>query len=107
MSQDQRVELAPHERRWVEVSIDQASGSEVTQFKQPYQLAVTGLIDGQLIGGMTFYLAPPKAFPQPDFGPDHHRREVSRPGDLVSLNIPWSECAVEGEIDIKIHFKRE
>lgn len=45
--------------------IGQASGSAVADFSQPFQLAVTGTIDGHLIGGMTFYVAPPSAFGQP------------------------------------------
>lgn len=29
------------------------------------------------------------------------------PPDLFSLNIPWKECDIEGELDIKIRFKRK
>lgn len=59
---DQRVPLGPRERSWVELVIDQANGEEVTRFDEPQVLSVTGTIDGRVIGGMTFYIAPPSAF---------------------------------------------
>jgi hypothetical protein len=67
------IELGPRERRWVEVNINQGEGREVNDFGQPYQLSITGLIDNAVIGGMTFYLAPPSAFPDGN-GTEHDRR---------------------------------
>jgi hypothetical protein len=34
------------------------------------------------------------------------RREVC-PSDLFCLNIPWRECDVEGELDLKLRFRRK
>jgi hypothetical protein len=28
------------------------------------------------------------------------------PDDLISLNIPWSECEIEGELELKLRFRR-
>ena len=36
----------------------------------------------------------------------HHKHDVC-PQDLLSLNIPWKECDIEGEIDLRLRFKRE
>jgi hypothetical protein len=30
-----------------------------------------------------------------------------RPRDLLCLNIPWDECDVEGEINLKLRFHRK
>ena len=105
---EQRLQLGPRERRWVEISIDRAKGGEVTRFDQQQLVRITGLIDGEAIGGISFYVAPPSAFPQ-----RHGRREegaacnVRTHGDgLVALDIPWSECDFEGELDLRIRFKR-
>lgn len=57
------VRMGPLERRWVELTIEQAQGEPVTRFDEPHTLSVTGTIEGRIIGGMTFYLAPPSAFP--------------------------------------------
>jgi Common central domain of tyrosinase len=38
--------------------------------------------------------------------PPHHPKEVCPP-DLFCLNIPWEECDIEGELDIKLRFKRK
>lgn len=110
-SAGQRMALGPREARWVEVTIDQAAGQEVTRFEKPYQLAITGLIEGRPIGGMTFYLAPPSAFPaapcidKPERGHEHHLREEGR-HDLMCLDIPWRECEAEGEIELRLRFKK-
>jgi zinc metalloprotease ZmpB len=108
-SEGQRMSLGPRETRWVEVTIDQASGPEITRFNQPYQLAITGLIEGKPIGGMTFYLAPPSAFPGSMHKPEHrherHHLDEAR-YDLLALDIPWRECEVEGQIELKLRFKR-
>lgn len=105
-----RVELAGGESRWIEIAIDRVAGAEVTEFTEPHQVQVTGVIDGQPIGGMTFYLAPPSAFPAGgptgDTRPGHRHRSHEQ-DDLVSLNIPWRECAIEGEIDIHLRFRRD
>jgi hypothetical protein len=57
------IHLGPRGRRWVEVTIDQANGPEVTNFANPPALTISGSIEGKLIGGMSFYAAPPSAFP--------------------------------------------
>jgi zinc metalloprotease ZmpB len=97
------LRLGPLERRWVEVVVDQAKGAEVTRFDRPYTLTVTGTIEDRVIGGMTFYVAPETAFgrpPQPEV-------EICRPEDLFCLNIPWRECQVEGELEIKLRFRKK
>jgi zinc metalloprotease ZmpB len=98
-----QVRLGPLERRWVELVIDQAGGQEVTQFDEQQTLSVTGTIDDRVIGGMTFYVAPPSAFGKPT------KPEVPgvSPADLFCLNIPWQECEVEGEIEIKLRFHKK
>lgn len=106
-AEGQQIALAPRERRWVELAIDRATGPEITQFQRDYQLAVTGLIDGHVIGGMTFYLAPPSAFPKPGSGHTHHDHDHLRCDDLLSLDIPWRDCSFEGEFELKIRFKKE
>jgi len=106
LSQGQRLTLGPREKRWVEVSIEQASGAAVTHFTQPYRLAITGLVNGAAIGGLTFYLAPPSAFPKHGgHHPGHH--ETCEPCDLLNLNLPWRECSIEGELELKLRFKRD
>lgn len=56
--------LGPHERRRVEVMIDQAGGREVTPSDDTrYSVTITGVVEGRVIGGMTFYIAPPSTFP--------------------------------------------
>jgi hypothetical protein len=97
------IRLAPRQRRWVEVLIDQAEGPEVTNFAVPYNLAITGTIEGAVVGGMTFYLAPPSAFPTTPIPPC----PIVCPSDLFCLNIPWAQCDVEGEIEIKLRFRRK
>jgi hypothetical protein len=98
-----RIHLAARERRWVEVTIDQARGAEVTDFTTPLGLTVTGSIGGKLIGGMSFYAAPPSAFPSAPTG-EAPCTEV-KPNDLFCLNIPWKDCDIEGEIDLKLRFR--
>jgi hypothetical protein len=57
---------------------------------------------------------PGKVKPSPDGGdgqvcPPHkhpHKHEVCPP-DLWCLNIPWRECDIEGEIDLKLRFRRK
>ena len=34
------------------------------------------------------------------------RVEVGPP-DLLCLNIPWEECDIEGELDVKLRFRRK
>ncbi len=106
LSEPERVKLESRERRWAEITIDRANGAEVTSFDQPHQLQVTGIIDGQVIGGMTFYLAPPSAFGEPD-GESHRRLGVRELEELLELNIPWEECEFEGEVDIRMRFHRK
>jgi hypothetical protein len=97
-----RIELAPRERRWVRLTIERASGLEVTNFTKPPQVQLTGVIEGKPIGGMTFYLAPPSAFPKPH----DHEHEVHGLRDLLSLEIPWKDCTFEGEIEIHLRFRK-
>ena len=85
--------------------MDQAKGAEVTRFDKPYTLTVTGTIEERVIGGMTFYVAPQSAFgehskPEPDAHPHHHP-------DLMCLDIPWRECDIEGDVEIKFHFRKK
>lgn len=103
LANTEAIHLAGRERRWVEVLIDQAAGSEITDFANPPALTISGTIDGKLIGGMSFYAAPPSAFP----APPHVEPpcDVIKPSDLFCLNIPWKDCEVEGEIDIKLRFR--
>jgi zinc metalloprotease ZmpB len=100
------IPLRPGERRWVELTIDQASGGEVTDFSNPPKLIITGSIDNKLIGGMSFYTAPASAFPKPTGSTtgDECNKGVLKPSDLFCLNIPWKDCDIEGEIDIKLKF---
>jgi hypothetical protein len=104
------IRLAPRDRLWVELEIDQGAGAEVTHFDKPYTLSVTGTIDGRVIGGMTFYVAPESAFGQQ---PGHGKpcTSVVRPDcdvrDLVCLGIPWKECELEGELELKLRFRRK
>jgi hypothetical protein len=54
---------------------------------------------------------PAKALPSPngnDRPPDHkHEPCEVRACDLLRMNIPWDECDVEGEVDIKVRFKKK
>lgn len=97
-----QIVLGPGERRWIDLTIDQAGGKEVTTFDRPMRVAVTCTSGGRLIGGMTFYLAPPSAFP----GASTQRLPGACAHDLLGINIPWHECAIEGEIDVKLRFRR-
>jgi Fungalysin/Thermolysin Propeptide Motif len=108
------LRLGPLERRWVELIIDQAEGQEVTHFDRPQQLTVTGTIDERVIGGMTFYVALLTTFDE-EPGPGRVARGgalkvLTHPGDPAepfSLNIPWHECALEGEVEIRIRFHKK
>ena len=72
------------------------------------------MIDERVIGGMTFYVAPLTTF-----GEEHGPGRVARGGALkalahlgdvaepFSLNIPWNECDLEGEVDIRIRFHKK
>ncbi len=97
------IYLGPRERRWVEVTIDQAGGSEVREFATPPRLTISGTINGKLIGGMTFYVAPDSVFGRPA-KPEAAARG---PEDLFALNIPWRECELDGEIEIKVRFHKK
>jgi Common central domain of tyrosinase len=55
---------------------------------------------------------PTKVHPSPTGGdkPEHrHKHEPCEiePRDLLSLKIPWEECEIEGELDLKLRFKRK
>jgi hypothetical protein len=30
-----------------------------------------------------------------------------RPCDLWCMNIPWDECDIEGEVDVKLRFRKQ
>jgi zinc metalloprotease ZmpB len=99
----QAIRLAPRERQWVEVVIDQAAGHEVTQFDKPHTLSITGTIEDRVIGGMTFYVAPESAFGKPA----RPHTDVCHPRDLLCLDIPWKDCEIEGELELKLRFKKK
>jgi hypothetical protein len=103
LASTEAIDLAARERRWVEVTIDQGIGQEITDFANPPGLTITGSIGGKLIGGMSFYAAPPSAFPAAS--PGEPPCEVIKPSDLFCLNIPWKDCEIEGELDIKLRFR--
>ncbi|MFM0557909.1 hypothetical protein P0D69_44350 [Paraburkholderia sediminicola] len=101
---DLRIPLGPRESRWVELEIDQAAGEEVTRFDTPHAVVVTGLVDGQAIGGISFYLAPPSAFPRAGHGHDHRHETCC---EALSLDIPWKECEFEGELELRLKFRKK
>lgn len=109
-----QIRLGPLERRWVDLSIDQAEGQEVTQFDTAQMVTIIGTIDDRVIGGMSFYIAPQTAFGEPtkpevpySAGLGEAGMPVVSPADLFCLNIPWKECEVEGEIEIKLRFRKK
>jgi hypothetical protein len=102
-----RLPLKPRERRWVELDIAQAGGAEVTRFDTPHSVVVTGVVDGRAIGGISFYLAPPSAFPGATHDGDRCASVHDRCGDLLSLDLPWNDCELEGELDLRLKFKRK
>ena len=85
LASTEAIHLAPRERRWVEVTVDQAGGAAVTDFGNPPRLDISGSIDGRLIGGMSFYAAPESAFPAQQ--PVDSTCAV-KPGDLFCLKRP-------------------
>lgn len=107
------IRLGPLERRWVELVIDQHEGEEVTRFEERQTLRVTGTIGDRVIGGLTFYVAPPSAFGSPSTvihpgstsggQPAPHTHSVSL-GELLSLHLPWTGVDFEGEIEARIRF---
>jgi hypothetical protein len=98
-----QIRLAPRERRWVEVRLERRLGADVTDSRKPQQVQVTGLIRGKPIGGMTFYLAPPSAFPGP---PNVEGPSISQE-DFFCLRIPWHDCEVDGTIRVNLRFGKE
>ena len=106
LSEGERIKLGPRERRWVEIDIARGEGSEVPSFEDPRQLQITGVIEGQAIGGITFYLAPPSTFGRRDED-GRHRVRGRELEELLELNIPWNECDFEGEVDIRMRFRRQ
>ncbi len=99
------IRLAPLERTWIDLEIDQAGGRAVEQFDTEYRLAVSGTIEGRLIGGMTFYVAPDSAFALPP----HHKPECPRepwPCDAkLCFEVPWRDFEYEGELELKLRFR--
>lgn len=54
---------------------------------------------------------PDAVLPSPDGGlafegPSGSCPPEVRPGDLFCLNIPWNECDIEGELHLRLRFKR-
>jgi hypothetical protein len=51
--------------------------------------------------------------PSPDGGEEaaicepHRPSEVCAPVDICCLNIPWKECDIEGEVAVKVRFRRK
>ena len=103
------MKLEPRERRWVELVIEQGAGEDVRSFDVPHQVQVTGVIDNKAVGGITFYLAPPSAFPGAgDIDRWRHRHHrVEDLAELLELNIPWEDCKLEGEIDVRVRFRKD
>lgn len=95
------VRLAPRERKWVEITINQASGEKVTDFTIPASVTVSGSINGKLIGGVGFYAAPPSAFPRAKHKPADTCSPLD-PHDLFCLNIPWKDCSFKGKIELTL-----
>ena len=58
---------------------------------------------------MTFYVAPDSAFPRPPghVGPSSTGVHTHRPEDLFCFNIPWHDCEVEGELELKLRFRKK
>jgi zinc metalloprotease ZmpB len=100
----EEIELGPFERQWVEVTVAQEEGEEVTSFEKPRTLTVTGTIEGRVIGGMTYYIAPPSTFEPSPTGRDGGPRIVC-PEDQLCLNLPWDDLIVEGELDLRVRFR--
>jgi Common central domain of tyrosinase len=55
---------------------------------------------------------PNQVLPSPTGGDTHatyHKHEPCevRPRDLWCMNIPWEECDIEGEVDIKLRFRKK
>ncbi len=103
LSNGEQIQLAPFERRWVEMHLERLFGADVADFHEPQLVQITALIRGKPIGGMTFYLAPPSAFAAPLVGESSEFSD----GDLYCLNIPWRDCELSGTIRIKVHFRRK
>ena len=103
LANTEAIHLAARERRWVEVVIAQGDGAEVVDFAEPPSLTISGSIDGKLIGGMSFYAAPPKAFPKPLTTPGHGNQPCRPASDCLS--IPWQDLIVDGELELKLRFR--
>jgi hypothetical protein len=64
LTSPRKVRLKPGERRWIELAIERAGGKPVKGDEEDrYRVQVAGVIDGNVVGGISFYLAPPSAFP--------------------------------------------
>jgi zinc metalloprotease ZmpB len=98
------LRLGPAEQRWVTLTVDQADGEAVETFDPPFTLTVTGLIEGQIIGGMTFYIAPPSTFEGQTADAERLHTVVS-PMPFRSPDVPWEGYAVEGEATITYRFR--
>lgn len=102
--------LGPLERRTIEVTIDQADGQEVTRFEEAHAVTIIGTIDDTVIGGVTYYIAPPEVFIGSRDGgavvPGTTDTVRLTGQELLSLNIPWQQVDFEGEIDARIRFRR-
>jgi len=89
--------------RYVEQTIP--TGNRWASIFQRYLSQIAARIRG--LGG-----DPDAVKPSPDGGeggpvcPPHKMHEIC-PADLFCLNIPWKECDVEGEIDVKLRFRRK
>jgi hypothetical protein len=99
------VRLGPAERRWVTLTVDQADGEVVETFDPPFTLAVTGLLEGQVLGGMTFYIAPPSTF-EGEAADTQASHTVATPLPFSGPDVPGEGYAVEGEATITYRFRR-
>jgi hypothetical protein len=97
------IRLAPLQRTWIDLVIDQAGGPEVKEFDTRYELTVTGSIEGRLIGGMTYYVAPDSAFHRPPHEQPGSRLEPCE--TKLCLDVPWRDFDYEGELELRLRFR--
>jgi hypothetical protein len=105
--------LQPRERRWVDLTIDQAGGSPVVAFDRVQRLRISATASGRPIGGMTFYVAPPSAFSATPGdggtgdghivgeGATHHHGDRGA-GSLLGVELRWSLLNLKGDIGFRL-----
>lgn len=109
LSHGERIELKPNERRRIAITLNPNDTPEPRKLGTNYALRVNGVIEGQLIGGMTFYLAPPTAFPAAgrSNGTTHHHPTSRSEGRILHdvLEALEHDRITEAEIDIRLRFQ--